>query len=237
VSVPRYAAIVLSGGTGSRLGLAGGKQLAPLLGIPVLSWTLKALDTVDRVDYIVVVCPVERLEEYRAAAVTPLSLRTSISFAPSGDTRQASVVSGLFSLPRGFDVVIVHDGARPLIDSGTVTAALEVLDASPQADGVVIGHPAIDTVKVVENGWVRTTPDRDSLWIAQTPQIFRIRALESALKAADTDGFLGTDDSSVVERYGGRVLMHEGQRDNIKVTVNEDIASAEATLIRRSGGL
>ena len=235
--MPRTAAIVVAGGAGSRLGLAGGKQLAPLLGVPILSWSLKALDAVDALDHIVVVCPADRLEEYRSTAVEPLSLRASVSFAPSGETRQVSVASGLSSLSQGFDVVVVHDGARPLLDAETVARALSVLNSTPEADGVVVGHPVIDTLKVVEDGWVRSTPDRSRFWAAQTPQIFRFDVLESALHAAEKSGFLGTDDSAVVEEFGGHVLAYEGPRDNIKVTVAEDLASAEATLGRRSGGM
>lgn len=231
------AAIVLAGGTGSRLGLDGGKQLTKVCGIPVLGWTLLALDRVEEVRHIVVVCPADRLDEYRRVAVEPFGLRTPVSFAPSGDTRQSSAANGLSSLAPGFELVVVHDGARPLIDSDTVTRALAVLAATPAADGIVVGHPAIDTLKLVDDGLVVSTPDRSRYWIAQTPQIFRYEVFSAAMMSAETSGFVGTDDSAVVEHAGGRVLMFEGPRDNIKVTVSEDLAFAEATLRQRSGDL
>jgi len=231
------AAIVVAGGTGSRLGLSGGKQLASLLGVPVLSWGLLALDAVDDIGHIVVVCPAERLEEYRSVAVSPLGLSAPVTFAASGETRQASVASGLAAVPDGFALVAVHDGARPLLESATVDRALSVLISTPEADGIVIGHPAVDTMKVVRDGWVESTPERSSLWVAQTPQIFRAEAFRDALLHAEKNGFLGTDDSSVVEHAGGRVLVFEGSRGNIKVTVTEDIALAEAALSRRRGAV
>lgn len=229
------AAIVLAGGSGERLGRAGGKQLLPLLGMPVLSWSLKALDAVEDIGHIVVVCPAERLAQYRAEAVDPLNLATPISFASSGDTRQDSMSHGLAAVPAEFQIVAVHDGARPLIEPAVVSEALALLDATPEADGIVVGHAAIDTTKVVERGWITSTPQRSMLWIAQTPQIFRADVLRRALERAAASGFVGTDDSSVVEHDGGRVLVFEGSRDNIKVTVAEDIAVAEATLSRRTG--
>ena len=230
------AAIVVAGGSGSRLGLAAGKQLAPLLGLPVLSWALKALDAVEDIGHIVLVCPAERLTEYRTSAVDHLRLSTAVTFAASGETRQASAASGLAEVPAGFSVVAIHDGARPLLDPDTVTGALRKLTSTPEADGIVIGHSAIDTTKIVENGWIVSTPERSSVWVAQTPQIFRTEVLRLALVHAEQTGFLGTDDSSVVEHAGGRVLVFDGPRDNIKVTVAEDIAVAEATLSRRTGG-
>lgn len=235
--MPVSAAIVLAGGTGSRLGLDGGKQLAKVCGIPVLAWTLLALDRVEDVRHIVLVCPADRLDEYRLAAVEPFGLRTPVSFAPSGNTRQSSAASGLSSLPPGFELVAIHDGARPLIDSNTVARALAVLAATPTADGIVVGHPAIDTLKLVEDGSVVSTPDRSHYWLAQTPQIFRFEVFSAAMRSAELSGFVGTDDSAVVEHIGGRVLMFEGPRDNIKVTVSEDLAFAEATLRQRSGDM
>lgn len=231
------AAIVLAGGTGSRSGLVGGKQLAVLAGASVLSWALLALDQVESIEHIVVVCPADRVDEFQRAAIEPIGLRTPVSFAPSGATRQKSAANGMSSVPPGFDIVVIHDGARPLVDSDTVTRAIAMLETSPEADCIVVGHPAIDTLKIVKDAQVVSTPDRSRYWIAQTPQILRFGVYASALHAAEASGFVGTDDSSVIEHAGGRVLMFEGPRDNIKVTVSEDLAWAEATLRQRSGDM
>jgi len=101
---------------------------------------------------------------------------------------------------------------------------------------VVVGHPSIDTVKFVDEGRVTTTPDRSQVWMAQTPQLLRIPAYTQAIRSAEERGFVGTDDSSVIEQFGGTMLMFEGPRDNIKITVAEDIALAEAVLSQRAGG-
>ncbi len=86
----------------------------------------------------------------------------------------------------------------------------------------MVAHPAVDTLKVVENGVIVGTPDRRVFWNAQTPQVFRAGIYRRAHASALSDGFMGTDDSSLIERLGGRVLVVEGKRDNIKLTVPED---------------
>ena len=101
------------------------------------------------------------------------------------------------------------------------------------ADGAVVAHPAIDTLKVVENGVIVGTPDRSVFWNAQTPQVFRAGIYRRAHASAFSDGFVGTDDSSLIERLGGRVLVVEGKRDNIKLTVPEDYLMLVAAVRER----
>ncbi len=229
------AAIVVAGGSGSRLGASGGKQLATLLGVPVVSWALKALDAASDVGLIVIVCPPDRVDDFAEAAES-LCLETPLRFASSGPTRQESVASGLAQVPSAVELIAIHDGARPLLRPETVGEAIALLGASPAADGVAVGHPSIDTVKFVDDGRITSTPDRSTIWMAQTPQIFRAPVLREAMRSAEENGFVGTDDASVVEHFGAMVLMFEGPRDNIKITVAEDIALAEAVLAQRAGG-
>jgi 2-C-methyl-D-erythritol 4-phosphate cytidylyltransferase len=230
------AAVIVAGGTGERLGRPGGKQLAMMGGRPVLSWTLAAFDAAPEVDLIVVVCHPERIDEYRTLTAEPLAPATPVLFAPGGDTRQASVSSGLALVPYSTQTVVVHDGARPLVTPELIASTLEVLAANADVAGVVVGFPAVDTLKVVDGAEVLSTPDRARFWMIQTPQTFRAEPLRAAYFSAQAEGFLGTDDSSLVERAGGRVLVVAGPRDNIKVTVAEDLVFAEAALgFRKSG--
>ncbi len=227
-------AIVVAGGSGERFGRTEGKQLAEVAGRPVVSWSLSALESCG-LNSIVLVCDPERLDEFRDRAVGPLDLTTPVVFAASGRTRQESVASGLASVPSDTEIVLVHDGARPLLRPETATGALEMLEARPGIDGVVVGHPSVDTLKTVEGGHIVDTPDRSRIWAVQTPQVFRAGALRSAHESARRDGYLGTDDAALVERNGGAVMVFEGPRDNIKITVPEDHAFAEAVLGRRQG--
>ena len=230
----RAAAIVCAGGTGERLGVEGGKQLAPVAGWPVLAWTIAALDASVEVEHIVLVCPESRTDEYREAAVVPVAPATPISYAPSGPTRQASVASGVRVAPRGAEILLVHDGARPLVTPEIVSSTIAALVADPFAAGAVVGQPAIDTLKIASGNTIIETPDRSRYWAVQTPQTFRAAALREAYALAASDGFIGTDDAAVVEHAGGRVLLVEGPRDNIKVTVSEDIVLVEATIAFRA---
>lgn len=219
---PKTAAIILAGGTGERFGKEGGKQLVEIGGKPILTWSVEAFDAVGDIGLIVIVCPAERQGEYLSKAVDPFSFATPIVVAAAGSTRQESAFSGLELVPEEFEYVVMHDGARPLISADLIAHTVATLKGNIDADGAVVAHPAIDTLKVVENGVIVGTPDRSVFWNAQTPQVFRAGIYRRAHASALSDGFVGTDDSSLIERLGGRVLVVEGKRDNIKLTVPED---------------
>ena len=230
---PKTAAIILAGGTGERFGKEGGKQLVEIGGKPILTWSVEAFDAVGDIGLIVIVCPAERQGEYLSKAVDPFSFATPIVVAAAGSTRQESAFSGLELVPEEFEYVVMHDGARPLISADLIAHTLATLKGNIDADGAVVAHPAIDTLKVVENGVIVGTPDRSVFWNAQTPQVFRAGIYRRAHASALSDGFVGTDDSSLIERLGGRVLVVEGKRDNIKLTVPEDYLMLVAAVRER----
>ena len=230
---PKTAAIILAGGTGERFGKEGGKQLVEIGGKPILTWSVEAFDAVGDIGLIVIVCPAERQGEYLSKAVDPFSFATPIVVAAAGSTRQESAFSGLELVPEEFEYVVMHDGARPLISADLIAHTIATLKGNIDADGAVVAHPAIDTLKVVENGVIVGTPDRRVFWNAQTPQVFRAGIYRRAHASALSDGFVGTDDSSLIERLGGRVLVVEGKRDNIKLTVPEDYLMLVAAVRER----
>lgn len=230
---PKTAAIILAGGTGERFGKKGGKQLVETGGKPILTWSVEAFDAVGDIGLIVIVCPAERQGEYLSKAVDPFSFATPIVVAAAGSTRQESAFSGLELVPEEFEYVVMHDGARPLISADLIAHTIATLKGNIDADGAVVAHPAIDTLKVVENGVIVGTPDRSVFWNAQTPQVFRAGIYRRAHASAFSDGFVGTDDSSLIERLGGRVLVVEGKRDNIKLTVPEDYLMLVAAVRER----
>ena len=230
---PKTAAIILAGGTGERFGKEGGKQLVEIGGKPILTWSVEAFDAVGEIGLIVIVCPAERQGEYLSKAVDPVSFATPIVVAAAGSTRQESAFSGLELVPEEFEYVVMHDGARPLISADLIAHTIATLKGNIDADGAVVAHPAIDTLKVVENGVIVGTPDRSVFWNAQTPQVFRAGIYRRAHASALSDGFVGTDDSSLIERLGGRVLVVEGKRDNIKLTVPEDYLMLVAAVRER----
>ncbi len=219
---PKTAAIILAGGSGERFGREGGKQLVEIAGKPILTWSAEAFDAVGDVGLIVIVCPEDRQEEYLNRAINPFPFVTPIVVAPSGPSRQESAFSGLEYVTDEYDYVVLHDGARPLVSPELVLHTINTCKGNNDCDGVIVGHPAVDTLKIVEDGVIMGTPDRRVFWDAQTPQVFRTGIYRRAHASALSDGFVGTDDSSLIERLGGKVLVVEGKRNNIKLTVPED---------------
>lgn len=231
------AAVIVAGGTGERSGLSSGKQLALVAGAPVLTHTLRAFDACLAVDEIVVVVHPERVEEYRREAIEPLSSAKVRAVVGGGDTRQRSVGAGLAAVSPDADLIGIHDGARPLVTPELIASVYAALGGAPSLAGMVVGHPSYDTLKAVDSQRrVLGTQDRSALWAAQTPQVFRAEALREAYERAEADGFTGTDDASLVERLGGAVAMFPGPRDNIKVTVPEDLLVVERLLALRGEG-
>ncbi len=230
---PQTAAIILAGGQGERFGKEGGKQLVEIAGKPILTWSAEAFDAVGDIGLLVIVAPEDKHEEYLRRAIDPFPFATPVVMAPSGSIRQESAFSGLELVPDTYDYVVLHDGARPLISPELILHTINTLKGNIDCDGAVVAHPAIDTLKVVENGVIVGTPDRSVFWNAQTPQVFREGIFRRAHASALSDGFVGTDDSSLIERLGGRVLVVEGKRDNIKLTVPEDFAVLAAAVRNR----
>jgi 2-C-methyl-D-erythritol 4-phosphate cytidylyltransferase len=145
-----------------------------------------------------------------------------------GDTRQQSVANGFAHVTA--DAVVVHDAARPLVTPGLVERVVAALE---EADGAIAALPVGETVKRAEAGYVTTTIDRTSLWLAQTPQVFRTEVLAAAHDRASAEGFQSTDDAQLVERYGGRVAVVESSPANLKITHADDFLVAEAVLAGR----
>lgn len=231
------AAVVLAGGSGIRFGNPGGKQLFDLLGRPVVTWAVEAFDAVPEVGSIIVVCPENSIDEFRRIAFDPYPFVTPIEFVSSGDIRQESAFNGVNAVDDSYEFIAMHDGARPLVTPQLIRHAIAMLKGTLDADGAIVGHPAVDTLKVVGDGIVVGTPDRSMFWNAQTPQVFRAEILRRAHVEALSQGFVGTDDSALVERLGAKVLLVDGPRDNIKVTVPEDAGPVVAAMKARLGAM
>jgi 2-C-methyl-D-erythritol 4-phosphate cytidylyltransferase len=230
---PSTAAVILAGGGGERFGRNGGKQMLEILGKPILTWSAEAFDAVADVGLIVIVCPEQRMDEYCREAIDAFPFVTPIVMAPAGVLRQESSFNGINQVPSSYEFIAIHDGARPLVTPELISHAIAAVRGNVDADGAVVGFPAIDTLKIVNGNNILGTPDRSAFWTAQTPQVFRSEVIRQAHGMALAEGFVGTDDSSLVERAGGRMMLVQGPRDNIKITVPEDRGPAEAGLALR----
>ena len=223
-------AVIVAGGTGERFGDPRGKQFVPIAGLPMLAWSLLAFDACDSVASAVVVCAPDRFDEVRKGVLGRVDLSLPVCLAASGAVRQASCLSGLRATPADAPFVAIHDAARPLVLPADVERVLARVRDDASLDGALLARPAVDTLKVAPAGIVRETPDRSEYWYAQTPQAFRRGAIVAAHERAASDGFVGTDDCSLVERLGGRVACVAPTAENLKVTMPDDLAVAEAVL-------
>ncbi len=153
----------------------------------------------------------------------------SITFVEGGGERQNSVAACIAAY-QGNGVVLVHDAARPFLKSSVIT---ELVNTANEKGAAIAAVKAKDTIKYAENGAVKETLDREKLWLVQTPQAFRYQLLKEASDSAIRDGFLGTDESMLVERMGHEVQVVESSYDNVKMTTQEDLAIGEILLARR----
>lgn len=216
------SAIIVAAGAGKRFGEP--KQFAYLRAKPVLEWTLERFQAHPEVEAVVLVLPDEQdLKHYRIRYAKILDI------VRGGEKRQDSVWQGfrLLLTASAPEVVLVHDGARPLVSPDLISRVI----AAAKADGAAVPVlPVEDTVKEVRDGRVAATVDRTFLARAQTPQGFRYDVLKKALDAARRDRFYGTDEAALVERVGLAVTAVAGDPRNIKITTPIDIPIAEALL-------
>jgi 2-C-methyl-D-erythritol 4-phosphate cytidylyltransferase len=214
--------VIAAAGSGERLGAGGAKAFVELAGRPMLEWSLDAFRGASSIDEIVIAAPPG--EQERAA-------EQGVVAVAGGAHRSESVANALALC--GSEIVVVHDAARPLVTPGLIDAVVQELAADQDAAGVIAATAVTDTVKQASDGGeVERTLNRSGLWAVQTPQAFRADVLRDAL--ADPDSFPdASDDAMLVERRGGRVLIHSTSPDNIKVTTPFDLRVAELLLRER----
>jgi 2-C-methyl-D-erythritol 4-phosphate cytidylyltransferase len=233
----RAVAIVAAAGSGTRFGAAHSKIYASLLGKPLLIWSLEVLQKVKELNEIVLVVKAQDIDAARGL-VERYGIAKVSTIVSGGAERQDSVYLALKEVTDSTAMLLIHDGARPLVEAVMVKNALAALSG---CEGVVVGVPVKDTVKQAvmerseaglpfEHYIVQRTLARETLWAIQTPQVFRYETIRSAYERAFEEGFRATDDASLVERYGGTVRILMGSHGNIKITTPDDLVIAEALL-------
>ncbi|MGQ5654530.1 2-C-methyl-D-erythritol 4-phosphate cytidylyltransferase [Streptomyces sp. EKR5.2] len=230
------AAVIPAAGRGVRLGPGAPKALRALNGTPMLIHAVRAMAASRAVSLVIVVAPPDGAAEVKSLLdAHALPERTDFLVVPGGETRQESVRLGLDALPPEYEIVLVHDAARPLVPVETVDAVIEAVREG--APAVVPALPLADTVKEVEPAAeadqpepVVATPDRARLRAVQTPQGFDRGTL---IRAHETVTDNVTDDASMVEQLGLRVVVVPGHAEAFKVTRPLDLVLAEAVLARR----
>jgi len=224
-------AIVPAAGSARRFGMGLNKTFFEILGKPIIQWTVEVFVDSPLITEIITVFSASDLEQGKQilAGLASDKIRRAVV---GGAERQDSVFNALKSIDRQESWVIIHDGARPLVDTAMIKRCLSPLD---RFDGTVTAISLKDTIKEAQDGKVLRTLDRSLLYSVQTPQAFRYATLYNAYEKVLAEGVVFTDDASVVEAAGGSIAIVEGSEMNIKVTTPDDAVIAETFLRRRTG--
>ena len=221
------SAIIACGGSSTRMNGVN-KQLAELGGIPVVIRSMLAFNGIDEVTEIIAAAREADISEIERLAAEHGVTKFRCAVA-GGETRQQSVLNAFMKTDKSTRYIAVHDGARPLVNPEHIRRCIK--DASVFG-GALLGVPVKDTLKVVSGGLITDTPDRRSLYIAQTPQIFRRDVYVKGINFANDHELDFTDDCQLVEAVGVKICVTNSDYRNIKITTREDIDIAE-TLLRQ----
>ncbi len=230
-------AVIAAAGSGQRLGAGGPKAFVPLAGRGMVEWSIAAFQAAPSVHSIVVACPPGFAHDLTGV---------DVGVVDGGATRAESVSNALEAVDT--ELIAIHDAARPLVTTELVESVVAALVADPEAAGAIAATPVTDTIKrdartrpafttdnVANAGFViEKTLDRERLWAAQTPQVFRVETLREALTVDPAGAAAATDEAMMVEAAGGKVLIHPSSAENLKVTTPLDLRVAELVLAGRS---
>ncbi|MBQ7036109.1 MAG: 2-C-methyl-D-erythritol 4-phosphate cytidylyltransferase [Clostridia bacterium] len=222
----KVVAIIPAAGRGTRMGAEKNKLLLEAVGRPVISWTLSAFESCPVVDEVILVANEQDIFSYRDLICEEGFCKVS-AIVRGGETRAESVCRGILAAEDA-DIVCIHDGARALITPDEIR---KVIEGVGETGAAIAAVPAVDTIKRAEGEFIAETPPRETLWQAQTPQVFKRQLILDAMEKADETV---TDDASLAEKAGIRVKLIETSYRNIKITTPFDICVLEAVLTKRS---
>jgi 2-C-methyl-D-erythritol 4-phosphate cytidylyltransferase len=224
-------AIIISAGKGQRFMEGRKKQFFSLGEKPILAHTLDRFDACPLIRSILLVIGHEDQAYCLEEIVEKFQYKKVSRIIPGGKRRQDSVWNGLEGLSDDAEIIVIHDGVRPFVTREMVE---ESIRSASRFGATIIAMPVKDTIKMAgPDGTVLKTLERESLWQAQTPQTFQVPLIRKAYQKAAADGFIGTDDASLVERLGKKVHILPGSYNNIKITTPEDLMLANLILKTR----
>jgi len=230
-NIEKVAAVVPAAGAGLRMGGESAKQFLDLNGTPLLAITLRPFETCQAIQAVILVVPPDAIEYCRNEIVKKFKLKKIKDVLPGGKRRQDSVRLGLEAVEEEYNLVLIHDGARPLIDETLIN---RIIQTAKENRAVITGMPAKETVKEVNHlTEVTKTYRREKIWLIQTPQVFRRSdIIEGHRRAYEENWEEVTDDSLLLERLGIPVKVIQGSEKNIKVTTPYDFKLAQILLGR-----
>ncbi|WP_088044580.1 2-C-methyl-D-erythritol 4-phosphate cytidylyltransferase [Bacillus sp. EAC] len=219
----QYKVIIPAAGSGSRMGAGFNKLFLKIKNTPIIELTIRVFGEDKACNEIILSIKDDERQLFDSLNL-PSHIKQKITFVQGGSERQESVYNGLLAIKDENSYILVHDGARPFVTEAVIERILEKMN---EQNAVICAVPMKDTIKKVVDQVVVQTIDRSTLWGVQTPQAFSYQCLLDAHSKAKAKGFLGTDDASLVEWNGSKVLVVNGDYNNIKVTTKEDLFFAE----------
>ncbi len=228
---PLVSALIVAAGKGVRMNASARKQYLLLGGAPIITRTVRVFSDCPFIRAIYIAVPPADVD-YCRGLFGRYPIKAEWRVVPGGESRQKSVYRGLTAMEKNMspnDLVVIHDGVRPLVTQSQIESCVV---SAEKCGASILAIPAQDTVKQVENDSDRIsgTLPRNSIWLAQTPQVFKYGIIREAHEHAVKNGISGTDDAALVEMMSGQVRVVVGSRTNIKITEPEDLAYAESLL-------
>lgn len=224
----KCGAVIVAAGSGKRMGGDISKQFLSIGNKPIIVHTVEKFEKLKEIDAIVVVTSLPYIQY-----VQELKMKfgwEKVTIVEGGKERYNSVLNGLYALGKDIETVLIHDGVRPFVTEKNI---LDIIQKTQQTGACILAVPVKDTIKAVdENGIVTGTPDRNTLWLVQTPQGFKFDLLKKAYESID-DFESVTDDAMVMEKAGYSVAVVTGSYENIKITTPEDLTIGTAMEMQR----
>ncbi|SHH44224.1 2-C-methyl-D-erythritol 4-phosphate cytidylyltransferase [Tepidibacter thalassicus] len=220
--------VIVAAGKGKRMNSNINKQYIKLNEKEIITYTIEVFDKNKNIDEIIVVIRKDEEKFFMEHILNRYKFNKNIKIAYGGNERQDSVYNGIKKVDSDCDIVLIHDGARPFITDEIINNSIK---EAKKNKAVVVGVPVKDTIKILDdNNIIKGTPKRKYLWAVQTPQVFEYRLIKRAYEKAFEENYYGTDDATLVEKYGYNVKMIMGSYENIKITTKEDINFGEEIL-------
>ena len=213
-------AIIVCSGIGKRMNSNIPKQFIKIKEKPIICYTIEKFENCSNIDEIIVVANEEYIEFFKEDIVIKYGYKKITKIVEGGKERLNSVYNGINSVDEKNSIILIHDGVRPFIEEKDI---VNIIKKTMQYDACVIGVKSKDTIKVCENNIIKNTPNRDNIWLAQTPQAFKYNIIKKAYDIAIKENRLATDDSSLVEELGYNVIMIQPNYNNIKITTQEHL--------------
>ncbi len=227
------AAIIVSAGSGKRMKSLGNKlkkQYLPLANQPVLVHTLKKFEGLKEISEIILVLPAGEIDYFKKYWLKKYNFLKIKKIVSGGNRRQVSVSKGLNAVSKDSQLIVIHDGVRPLVRKEVIKRSIKL---ASKCGASVVAVPVKETIKIAKNKWIKSTLKREDLWSVQTPQVFKYDLIKKAYLKAKEAGFYANDDAQLVERLGKKIKLVLGDYENLKITTPHDLIIAEEILKKR----